>query len=150
MQDELASLSFFERIVVRFDLFPMGALFRGAIGYALVPAFYYFANPRTPDWRILPWFLVVLGGLKVGSAVLRRLFSTPVQAVWFRRRDIAKRFDSYQWRKLLWFGLGMAVYIVYSGDSDFVLVAMSAAEIVAGCLGEFVWWRTGTRVVASQ
>lgn len=149
MHDELAPLNFFERIVVRLDLFPMGALLRAAIGYALVPAFYYFASPRAHDWRILPWFLVVLAGLRVVSAVLRRLFSSPVQAIWFRRRDIAKRFDSYQWRKLLWFGLGMAVFIVYSGESDFVLVAMSAAEIVAGCLAEIAWWRTGARAVAS-
>jgi hypothetical protein len=66
-----------------------------------------------------------------------------------QRRDIAKRFDSYLWRKLLWFGIGMAMYAALTSGGG-LLIGFSVVVIVAGCLGEYAWRRNGARVVASE
>jgi hypothetical protein len=66
-------------------------------------------------------------------------FSKEVKGIWAERREIAKRYDSYQWRKLIWFGIGMACYVVLSGTWNVVVVALTAFCVVGGGIGVFVW-----------
>ena len=138
-----------ERFVVQLDVFPLGALLRTAIGYAAVPAFRQLVGRGVNDWRIVPWFLIVLVAVRVVPAFLRIPFPRSAKIVWVERRDIAKRFDSYQWRKLLWFGLGIAAYAAAS-SGDAVSIALGAVVLVAGCLGEYEWRRSGARILASE
>ena len=139
-----------DRMLVALDVFPMGALFRVAAGYALVPGFQWLTGFGVADWRIVPWFIAVLIGIRVLCAVLRAPFSRDAKAVWVRRRDIAKRFDAYQWRKLLWLGSGMAIHAVASDDAGAWLIGLSATAIVAGVLGEIAWRSHGAPIIASE
>ncbi len=68
-------------------------------------------------WIDLVLFLALLIGLRVVPAVLRELlpFSAEAKQIWFDRRQIAKRYDSYQWQKLFWVGLGLLPYAVNGG-----------------------------------
>ena len=131
----------YERFLVRLDEFPVGALLRIAVGYAVVALWQVFADAGACGWQLVPWFLGVLVMLRVLPAVLRKLLTFPAraQAVWAHRRQLAKRFDSYQWRKLVWVGIGMAAYIASFRHFDFWVVTFSATALVAGLLGEWKW-----------
>ena len=58
--------------------------------------------------------------LRLVPAALRRLlpFSTETQDVWRERRRLGKRYDSYQWRKLLWIGLGISLNVLFSHSAE--------------------------------
>ena len=51
----------------------------------------------------------MLFGVKLFAAVARRAVRTSpaVAAHWEWRRNLARYRDSYQWRKLVWFGVGI-------------------------------------------
>lgn len=55
--------------------------------------------------------------LRLVPAVLRRIFpfSSEAKDLWFQRRNLGKRYDSYQWQKLFWLGLGMLPYAFRRG-----------------------------------
>lgn len=103
-----------ERVLANLEATPLGALYRLAIGYLLIPSLTALTGGKHAGWWLLPWFLVVLVGLRVLPAMLRKVlkFSPELSAAWLERRMMAKRFDSYQWRKLLWFGAGIGSYVV--------------------------------------
>jgi hypothetical protein len=151
MQDK-SPASLFARMLIQLDVFPVGALLRAGVGYALMPTLRYVLGPGSSDWRIVPWFIAVLVSFRVLPAVLRTVVRFPptTRTVWVERRVLAKRFDSYQWRKLVWFGVGMAANAAIWGDFDAVPLAFTAAVIVAGCLGEYAWRRYGAPIVASE
>ncbi len=54
---------------------------------------------------------------------------------------IAKRFDSYQWGKLLWFGLGMSVYLALAEHAPRWGVALAVFCVIAGGIGLLIWQR---------
>ena len=64
-------------------------------------------------WMLVPFLLLVLLLLRVVLAVVRKVvpFSPELQEAWSERRRMAKLYDSYQWRKMLWIGAGLALYI---------------------------------------
>jgi hypothetical protein len=95
------------------------------------------------DWALVPFFLLVLLALRVVPAIVRRVlpFSEEARADWSRRRLLAKQFDSYQWRKLLWVGLGLAVSAVSTGQAGPVRTVLSLACLLAGGLGAVRWRR---------
>jgi hypothetical protein len=55
------------------------------------------------------------------------------------RRRTAKYFDSYQWRKLLWFGLGMALYMLPAGHFISQPSGLAAFCIATGAFGTARW-----------
>lgn len=84
----------------------------------------------------------VLLALKVVPVFVRRAIPFPkdVQAEWEKRRRLTKQFDSYQWRKLFWIGLGMSVAssMGVAGSSTFALALWCLA---AGSAGLLIWHR---------
>ena len=122
---------------------PWPALSRLALGFLVFPIAAWWLAVETPDWRVVPFFLLLLLALRVVPAVARRVLPTPteVQARWAGRRELAKRFDSYQWRKLLWFGLGMALYLLVVRGAAGAEIGLALACVVAGALGETRWRR---------
>jgi hypothetical protein len=123
------------------DVWP--ALSRVAAGFLVVPLFSRLTNGDTSASHLWLFFLAVLAALKVVPAVLRKLMpvSQETKAHWFKLRVIAKRYDSYQWRKLLWIGLGLVAYAVVRGGVSPAQGLLGAVSIVAGSLGEYAWRR---------
>jgi hypothetical protein len=118
-------------------------LYQSLIGFLIVPAFSRSIGNRSSDWRLVPFFLMVLIAVRVVPAVVRHTvsFSSERQARWFRQRALAKRYDSYQWRKLFWFGLGLAAYVALFDRADTVAGLLSLTCVGAGALGLLAWRR---------
>ena len=83
-----------------------------ALGLCIPPAFRALSGDADRIWIDLALFLALLIGLRVGPAVLRKVlpFSAEAKQIWLDRRQIAKKYDSYQWQKLFWVGLGLLPY----------------------------------------
>src|SRR5262249_55486470 len=94
--------------LAKIDVGPAGALLRIVLGAAFA-WLVVTLHSTAPAWLAVLLFLGMLFLIKIGAGVLRAAIPAPptVKAQWARRRDLARKFDSYQWRKLLWFGLGM-------------------------------------------
>lgn len=148
----LAHLSVHERILLSAERFPWNAIYRIAIGYWMLPLFLRLSTKDDLGWSLLLWFVALLLTIRLLTAVLRKLlpFSKEVAAAWAERRLLAKRFDSYQWQKLFWFGAGLAAYTVSSGQSTWPVAALTAFCLIGGALGFLVWrHRVFTGVVSA-
>lgn len=133
-----------ERVLVGLDDGVVGAILRVALGYLTGMTWLQLAHWQAPGWTIVPLFLAVLTVVRVVPLVLRSIgrFSEPVRRVWTERRQMAKRYDSYQWQKLLWIGLGLMLHAP-SPRSAGALFALASVCVVAGVLGLAVWRANG-------
>lgn len=131
----------YERIAVLLDQFPYGAVYRIAIGFFLAPLSTYFPLSARPGLSLALWLVGVLLALRLVPVVLRKVlpFSQPAIAIWAQRRQIAKRFDSYQWRKLVWFGVGLSAYAVASTEFGGTSAAPTVFCVAGGVLGMLAW-----------
>ena len=132
-----------ERMLVRLDQPPWSALYRMGVGYAMLPLFERFFGKDDPGWYLVLWFIGVLFALRLLPVVFRKElpFSQEVKDIWFERRQTAKRFDSYQWQKLIWFGIGLASYAELSGHSGSMIGALTAFCLISGGAGALIWRR---------
>ena len=131
----------FERALVALDRGAVGALYRVGVGFLIVPAWSYAIGRPAFGWSLIAFFAAVLLALRVAPAVLRKVlpFSPAARAIWADRRQMAKRFDSYQWQKLFWIGIGMALYALQSGQRFPALLALTGMCLVAGAGGVLIW-----------
>lgn len=129
----------------------MGIFFRVALGYLVGPTWLWLTGAKRVAWSLFPFFLVVLLALRLVPAVLRRVipFAASLQAVWAGRRRLAKRFDSYQWQKLFWFGLGLLLYAGTSPQRLAVLWDLTSVCLIAGGLGLLTWRYRESQLVAA-
>jgi hypothetical protein len=135
--------SVLERILLDLDAGVPGAALRVAIGAAFVLGLRAL-RPGVSLAGSAVALAVVLFGLKAFAAVARRLVpATPaVRSRWEWRRQLARYYDSYQWRKLVWFGVGILVAAAASPGQGPEL-RLGVACLVSGALGELAWRRTG-------
>jgi hypothetical protein len=140
-----------ENVFRRAETPPWHALYRVVIGFFLVPLFWWQGSDSI-DWRLFPFFLFMLLVLRVVPAIVRHVlpFSSDLQDHWFRQRLVAKRCDSYQWRKLFWLGLGMATWVVLLGRIRGVEGFLALACLLTGAAGELVWRRVRQTDQVSQ
>jgi hypothetical protein len=134
---------------------PWQVLYQLVIGFCLIPAAGWWWGERVGSWRLLASFLFVLLMLRVVPALARHAVRFPqdITTEWARRRALAKRFDSYQWRKLLWFGLGMVAYLLVRGEAPAVPSGLALVCLVSGGLGALRWrhlLRSGPAGLPSQ
>jgi len=134
-------LSTYERGLLHLDQYPWGALYRIGIGYAMPFLYYRVSSNETPDWFILVWFLGTLMSLRVLPAVFRKLlpFGGEIKRAWIERRMLTKLYDSYQWRKLIWFGIGLVAYVISSGVRDTPIFALAVFCLLSGTIGTIFW-----------
>lgn len=130
-----------ERALVALDEFPVGALLRAAVGFAILPVWHSVAREAVADWRLGIWFVAVLLMIRVVPLVLRKVvpFPSGALALWAHRRGLAKRFDSYQWRKLLWIGVGMALYTARMQGASAWETGLVVVSVGVGLVGELAW-----------
>src|SRR5688572_27482317 len=126
--------------MLRLDQYPLAAIWRIGIGF-LMPA---AASHLPVPFPI--FFLVILLALRIGPAILRRVMpvSVAVKEEWARRRQLAKNFDSYQWQKLFWIGLGL-LFAPKSATSEWVITWCCLA---GGALGLILWFRRASAMRA--
>jgi hypothetical protein len=122
---------------------PWHGVYRVALGFSLIPAFAWWRGDGGPEWHLVPFVLVVLLALRLVPAIVRHVLPFPedLQTYWLRQRLVAKRFDSYQWRKLLWLGLGVGAYLGFVGRAGGVDALVAVGCLLAGGLGGLRWRR---------
>ena len=130
-----------EAVALKLDLSPLNGLWRFGLGVALYPIYDVLCRAACPDWIFLPYTLFVLVGLRIGPLVLRKLlkFSPAAQKIWDERRQLAKIYDSFQWRKLLWIGAGLWVYLRYSNVKHDFATAIAMLFTIGGAIGLLTW-----------
>jgi hypothetical protein len=130
-----------ETILVLIDEQPWAALYRTGIGFGLLPAAAAVFGSTVSGSQVAIFLGAVLIGLRVVPMVLRRALPIPrsVRSVWTERRQLAVRYDSYQWQKLFWIGLGMCGYMVGTNRFSLVPGLIALFCLVAGIAGFVVW-----------
>ena len=133
-------LSALERVLLKIDQSPWSILFRIAIGYTL-PFVYRWKTSGETGWVFIFWFIGMLICLRVVPAVFRKLFplSHEVQTAWMERRTLTKVYDSYQWKKLSWFGIGLLAYVFSSVTLDTPIFAVALFCLLGGGVGVLFW-----------
>jgi hypothetical protein len=132
-----------EGFLVGLDRWPWGAICRVALGFCIAPIFRMVGDPDRV-WMALIFFIVLLIALREIPAVLRRAlpFSAEAKSIWAERRNTAKAYDSYQWQKLFWIGLGLLSYAFNSGglrNGEWVVTCIC---LIGGGAGLLFWYRT--------
>ena len=141
-----------ESLVSQLDVGVFGAAWRAGLGFLLLPLLSRLAPGVGPGQGTVA-FLAMLFGIKVAAAVARRLVPVGQQArdLWAARRNLATNFDSYQWRKLVWFGLGVLAAQATGVSPAPWAWGLGAACVLSGLGGEIAWRRHETaRTAAGQ
>ena len=133
-----------EKLSISLERQPWAALYRVAIGYAVVPLYRAFGG-NVNHWGLVVFFVAILFCLRLGPMVLRKLvrFSPEAHAIWKHRRQLAKRYDSYQWQKLFWSGIGLAVQVWMTRSFNSAAGMLALASLVSGAAGLLLWKRHG-------
>lgn len=129
-----------EQKLTKLDDWPMSAIWRVAFGFCVTPILGLLPVARESMWVYAALFIMVLMALRVVPAVLRRGLSVSTEAneIWKRRRFMSKDYDSYQWQKLFWIGLGMLPYAIIGGLSRGGLL-VAAVCLLGGGAGLMTW-----------
>jgi len=138
-----------DRILVAIDRNPLGGLVRILIGFLFIPAFSLFQEDVDADWTLIINFLTLLVSIRVVTALMRKLLplSSEAKAVLSERRRLAKRYDSFQWQKLFFIGLGVACYALVWKGSWWSMVLASFC-VTCGGIGIVMWYRQASKVRA--
>jgi len=130
-----------ESVAVRLDQAPWAPLWRFVLGWSIVAAWIGATRDARRTAAFIVFFLGVLFAVRLVPAVLRKLlpFSASAQAIWAERRRFAKRFDSYQWQKLFWIGLGCTVYLSVSAGAAGGLWPVAILCLASGASGLMTW-----------
>ena len=141
-----------ERFLVDLDTGASAAASRVALGVCVPPVFRALSGGSDRIWIDLALFLVLLIGLRVGPAVLRKLlpFSTEAKQIWFDRRQVAKQHDSYQWQKLFWVGLGLLPYGFVESGLRAGEMMLTAICLIGGSAGLLIWRKINASPPAPQ
>jgi hypothetical protein len=134
-----------EKFLLSIDNPPLNAVSRAILGFVLGSVFRAFSGHPDESWIVVGMFFGSLLALRIGPAVARRVlpFSPEARHLWAERRSLSKQYDSYQWQKLFWIGLGMLPYSVIDGGPRIGALAVTAFCLIGGCAGLVVWRRIG-------
>jgi hypothetical protein len=136
------------RSVEKLLLEPWQSVFRIGYGFCLSLAIARWWGVNISWWELILLFLAALVLLRVAPMLPRRAlpFSKAVRAAWFDQRQLAKRYDSYQWAKLLWIGMGIGAHAIYAERLRGQEGALALVCILAGGLGTVMWLRAQAAV----
>jgi hypothetical protein len=130
-----------ETLLMRVEESRWDAIYRVAIGWLTYPALAVVCGEDASAWAWLFAFLGILFALRVVPAFARKVlpFSAATQATWSTRRQLAKRYDSYQWQKLFWIGLGLALFTAHAGGEHAAPIVLASVCLASGGLGLAFW-----------
>ncbi len=140
-----------EKLVWSLDEAPLDTLHRVAIGFILLPLHAMVLGKESAPWQLVLFVLLLLFGFKFGFGMLRRLmpFSGELKSAWKERRVLGKSYDSYQWKKMLGFGLGMGAYLFWSGQAHGFPLVFASLCAVSGGWG-MIRWQGRKKALAPQ
>lgn len=146
-----ARLSPLDAVFANLDAPLIGAPYRMAIGFWLIPVTTRLSGEAPSGVRLLLVLVSVLLLLRLLPALARAVipFSQPVRAIWFERRQLAKQYDSYQWQKLFWIGLGLSGQLVVSQARPAAWMVSAGVCVFSGLAG-LVAWRSTSRKLAAR
>jgi len=129
-----------ERLLVSLTMPPWCAVYLFPAGFSIFPIHRLFFGGRSGPTLGVVFFGVLLM-LRFGPAVVRRFLpvSKEVQTGWFRNRMLAKRYDLYQWQKLLWVGLGVLGYAAVFRGLRGTPMVLAAVCLIAGGIAAIAW-----------
>lgn len=132
-----------EQFFIALDRWPLSAVYRAAIGFLMLPLLRAVLPAGASAQLQIAGFLAVLVALRVVPAVLRKLlpFSIEAKNIWRDRRLTAKRFDSYQWQKLFWIGLGLLCFAAVGSSLTGGEAAIALFCLLGGGFGLVLWKR---------
>jgi hypothetical protein len=144
-------MSLIGKAVLGLETPPWDSLYRAVIGFYMMPAYYRLGGAGEPVWKLVAFFLVVLVLLRIVPGLMRRVlpFSREIKSVWAERRALARRYDSYQWRKLFGLGLGWLTFLFASGNTWATARILAGFCLIAGSLG-MVFWHRHSKALSSQ
>lgn len=133
-----------DQLLLSVEKFPLSLLYRAALGAVLLPLYQACidsAGLSDSAAHFILFVALVLFALRVVPGLLRRFIpaSREVLTVWAERREFAQIYDSFQWRKLLGLGLGLAAGLFINHESRRDAVAIAILFVVGGLAGEFYW-----------
>ena len=131
-----------ERLLLKFLDPPWEAFWRGGLG--LITFLLY--SKEASEVGLGSFALdvaAVLVSLRAAAAVVRAVlpFSGEVRHVWAERRALAKAYDSYQWRKLLWMGMGICLGAGICRQWSSPQLSLGLGCAMAGGAGAIIWSR---------
>ena len=138
----------FERILIDLDSSPWSEISRVALGLAILPVFRAISGGSDRALIFAVLFAGLLVALRVVPAVLRHIlpFSAEAKTIWAGRRNIAKQYDSYQWQKLFWIGLGLLPYAVIGDGLKNSELVITTICLSAGGVGLLLWSRNKAKL----
>ena len=130
-----------EKQLLRIEQRPWNAIYRVVIGVCIPEIFRFLFRADGPPLALVLFLLGMIGTLRIVPAILRRLlpFSAEAHVAWARRRMLAKRYDSYQWQKLFWIGLGVAFDAALSARYQNSSIVLASVCLIPGVVGLVVW-----------
>lgn len=130
------------KLLTNIDVGAKGALLRLGIAGAFATALHRL-RPETSLAAATFALALLLFALKASAAVVRRVVRLPpgVRAEQEWRRNLARFHDSYQVRKLLWFGLGILGATAAAPRPGRWGIPLGTACALAGAAAEAVWRR---------
>lgn len=145
-------MRFIERLLIRLEIYPWDIVYRALVGFVTLSVFSHVRSGSGSDGVLVPVLLAVFLALRVVPAVARKLlpFSDAARLVWAERRQLAKRYDSYQWQKVLGVGAGLALYVLVSRRFSTPRVAISVMCLVSGVLGTLKWRTTAQQIATAR
>lgn len=133
--------------LVSLDIGPMGAAWRIVVGFATVPMVARTIARPVSGWTAVLSFVSVLVLIRVFLFAFRSILPFPraIQEIWAKRRQFAKRHDCYQWRKMLWIGAGLGLFLAISNSRPISWMVMCCFAIASGILGMIRWRAVGSK-----
>jgi len=137
-------MKYIEKFLVKLDSGPWSAVFRVAVGFCVPSVLRALTGGQDHIWTSLVLVLGLLIALRVIPAVLRMVlpFSAEAMGIWLRRRQIAKRHDSYQWQKLFWMGVGLLAFAATGDGLRTGELVVTLVCLAGGGAGLLFWRRT--------
>jgi hypothetical protein len=130
-----------ESVIWLLDEAPLDTLHRAVIGFGLLPLQQLVLGSGASATALVAFVLATLLVLKFGFGLVRRLFpaSAELKAAWRERRMLGKAYDSYEWQKMLGYGLGMLAFQFWSRPPHGVYTVFAGVCTFAGILGTICW-----------
>jgi hypothetical protein len=132
-----------DKILVSIDRRPFDCVVRMLIGFFFIPLLSRLHQDIRSGWVLTIGLILVMLSMRLLPAVARKLLplSPAIKDIWAERRNISKRFDSFQWQKLLFIGIGLASYILVSREFLTSILGISGFCVLFGAIG-WLRWRT--------
>lgn len=124
-----------------FDVGVTGAVYRVAIGACVFPMQTVLFGSTAGWGTLIATFALVLISIRLVPLFGRRAlrFAPEVKEIWAARRQLAKHYDSFQWRKFLWIGAGMGLSLGVVAERPRPFVLLCGVCLAAGVAGMWRW-----------